>query len=115
MTSKVLMEETPAGAFRGLLPQLRLGISCPWQGSVSRVYFHSYLSRLERISEDSYIPTAQDVLRSRMPTTGINEYCFSVQKTKLRLAPSRGLALGVGSSCGRNKEAGALRGGWMDR
>ncbi|XP_041525597.1 guanine nucleotide-binding protein subunit alpha-15 [Microtus oregoni] len=44
-----------------------------------------YLSRLERISEDSYIPTAQDVLRSRMPTTGINEYCFSVQKTKLRI------------------------------
>ncbi|XP_006513297.1 guanine nucleotide-binding protein subunit alpha-15 isoform X2 [Mus musculus] len=44
-----------------------------------------YLSHLERISEDSYIPTAQDVLRSRMPTTGINEYCFSVKKTKLRI------------------------------
>lgn len=48
------------------------------------VSLHSYLSHLERISEDSYIPTAQDVLRSRMPTTGINEYCFSVKKTKLR-------------------------------
>lgn len=48
------------------------------------VSLHSYLSHLERISEDGYIPTAQDVLRSRMPTTGINEYCFSVQKTKLR-------------------------------
>lgn len=45
---------------------------------------NSYLSHLERIAEDDYIPTAQDVLRSRMPTTGINEYCFSVQKTKLR-------------------------------
>ncbi|XP_015359299.2 guanine nucleotide-binding protein subunit alpha-15, partial [Marmota marmota marmota] len=44
-----------------------------------------YLSHLERITEDGYIPTAQDVLRSRMPTTGINEYCFSVQKTKLRI------------------------------
>ncbi|XP_028640195.1 guanine nucleotide-binding protein subunit alpha-15-like, partial [Grammomys surdaster] len=43
-----------------------------------------YLSHLERIAEDGYVPTAQDVLRSRMPTTGINEYCFSVQKTKLR-------------------------------
>lgn len=44
-----------------------------------------YLSHLERIAEDAYIPTAQDVLRSRMPTTGINEYCFSVQKTNLRI------------------------------
>ncbi|XP_072457799.1 guanine nucleotide-binding protein subunit alpha-15 [Notamacropus eugenii] len=44
-----------------------------------------YLSNLERITEESYIPTAQDVLRSRMPTTGINEYCFSVQKTNLRI------------------------------
>ncbi|XP_025772134.1 guanine nucleotide-binding protein subunit alpha-15 [Puma concolor] len=46
---------------------------------------HSYLSHLERITEEDYIPTAQDVLRSRMPTTGINEYCFSVQKTNLRI------------------------------
>ncbi|XP_078010302.1 guanine nucleotide-binding protein subunit alpha-15 isoform X3 [Phascolarctos cinereus] len=44
-----------------------------------------YLSNLERITEESYIPTAQDVLRTRMPTTGINEYCFSVQKTNLRI------------------------------
>ncbi|XP_055969077.1 guanine nucleotide-binding protein subunit alpha-15 [Sorex fumeus] len=44
-----------------------------------------YLSHLDRISEESYVPTAQDVLRSRMPTTGINEYCFSVQKTNLRI------------------------------
>ncbi|XP_032321893.1 guanine nucleotide-binding protein subunit alpha-15 isoform X3 [Camelus ferus] len=44
-----------------------------------------YLSNLERITEEGYIPTAQDVLRSRMPTTGINEYCFSVQKTNLRI------------------------------
>ncbi|XP_048198011.1 guanine nucleotide-binding protein subunit alpha-15 [Perognathus longimembris pacificus] len=44
-----------------------------------------YLSHLERITEEGYVPTAQDVLRSRMPTTGINEYCFSVQKTNLRI------------------------------
>ncbi|NP_001076184.1 guanine nucleotide-binding protein subunit alpha-15 [Oryctolagus cuniculus] len=44
-----------------------------------------YLSHLERIAEEGYVPTAQDVLRSRMPTTGINEYCFSVQKTNLRI------------------------------
>uniref|UniRef100_A0A673TYQ5 G protein subunit alpha 15 n=1 Tax=Suricata suricatta TaxID=37032 RepID=A0A673TYQ5_SURSU len=44
-----------------------------------------YLSHLERITGEDYVPTAQDVLRSRMPTTGINEYCFSVQKTNLRI------------------------------
>ncbi|XP_040846443.1 guanine nucleotide-binding protein subunit alpha-15 isoform X2 [Ochotona curzoniae] len=44
-----------------------------------------YLSHLERIAEEDYVPTAQDVLRSRLPTTGINEYCFSVNKTNLRI------------------------------
>ncbi|XP_004714446.1 guanine nucleotide-binding protein subunit alpha-15 [Echinops telfairi] len=44
-----------------------------------------YLTHLERIADEGYVPTAQDVLRSRMPTTGINEYCFSVQKTNLRI------------------------------
>ncbi|XP_050790110.1 guanine nucleotide-binding protein subunit alpha-15 [Gopherus flavomarginatus] len=48
----------------------------------SALYF---LSSLERIAEDSYIPTAQDVLRSRMPTTGISEYCFSMQEMILRI------------------------------
>lgn len=62
-------------------PQKRLH---PASSQSHTVSLHSYLSHLERIAEDSYIPTAQDVLRSRMPTTGINEYCFSVKKTKLR-------------------------------
>ncbi|KAM9096724.1 guanine nucleotide-binding protein subunit alpha-15 isoform 1-T1 [Sarcophilus harrisii] len=72
-------------------------IQCLWKdGGIRTCYerrreFHLldsavyYLSNLERITADSYIPTAQDVLRSRMPTTGINEYCFSVQKTNLRI------------------------------
>lgn len=29
--------------------------------------------------EEGYIPTSQDVLRSRMPTTGINEYTQWIQ------------------------------------
>ncbi|XP_075758656.1 guanine nucleotide-binding protein subunit alpha-15 isoform X4 [Pelodiscus sinensis] len=48
----------------------------------SALYF---LSSLERIAEDCYIPTTQDVLRSRMPTTGISEYCFSMQEMILRI------------------------------
>lgn len=44
----------------------------------------SFLSNLDRIAAEGYVPTAQDVLRTRVPTTGINEYCFSMQKVTLR-------------------------------
>ncbi|MEE6487438.1 hypothetical protein FKM82_014899 [Ascaphus truei] len=44
-----------------------------------------YLSNLERISQDGYQPTDEDILRIRIPTTGINEYCFSVEKMNLRI------------------------------
>lgn len=70
------------GGWGGKGTQKRLHLASSSQSHT--VSPNSYLSHLERIAEDDYIPTAQDVLRSRMPTTGINEYCFSVQKTKLR-------------------------------
>uniref|UniRef100_A0A8C6UPA4 Guanine nucleotide-binding protein subunit alpha n=1 Tax=Neogobius melanostomus TaxID=47308 RepID=A0A8C6UPA4_9GOBI len=38
-----------------------------------------YLSDLERISDPNYLPTQQDVLRVRIPTTGIIEYPFDLQ------------------------------------
>ncbi|KAJ1085912.1 hypothetical protein NDU88_006036 [Pleurodeles waltl] len=44
-----------------------------------------YLSNLDRIAEDGYVPTKEDILKIRMPTTGINEYCFCVNKTNLRI------------------------------
>uniref|UniRef100_A0A8D2J5M0 Guanine nucleotide-binding protein subunit alpha n=1 Tax=Varanus komodoensis TaxID=61221 RepID=A0A8D2J5M0_VARKO len=44
-----------------------------------------FLSNLDRITADGYIPSSQDILRTRVPTTGINEYCFSVQKVTLRI------------------------------
>ncbi|XP_042336449.1 guanine nucleotide-binding protein subunit alpha-15 isoform X2 [Sceloporus undulatus] len=44
-----------------------------------------FLSNLERIAADGYVPSAQDILRTRVPTTGINEYCFSIQKVTLRI------------------------------
>ena len=37
----------------------------------------SYLSDLDRISAPEYLPTEQDVLRSRVKTTGIVETHFS--------------------------------------
>ncbi|XP_060089400.1 guanine nucleotide-binding protein subunit alpha-15-like [Heteronotia binoei] len=44
-----------------------------------------FLSNLDRIGAAGYIPSAQDILRTRMPTSGINEYCFLVQKVTLRI------------------------------
>ncbi|XP_072260828.1 guanine nucleotide-binding protein subunit alpha-15 [Pyxicephalus adspersus] len=44
-----------------------------------------YLTNLERITEDGYLPTNEDIVRIRMPTTGINEYCFMVDNVNLRM------------------------------
>ena len=37
----------------------------------------SYLNDLDRISQQNYIPTQQDVLRTRVKTTGIVETHFT--------------------------------------
>lgn len=39
--------------------------------------FRSYLNDLERICEQNYVPTQQDVLRTRVKTTGIVETHFT--------------------------------------
>ncbi|XP_056614123.1 guanine nucleotide-binding protein subunit alpha-11-like isoform X2 [Triplophysa dalaica] len=44
-----------------------------------------FMTNLDRIAGTDYIPTAQDVLRVRFPTTGINDYSFSMQKITLRI------------------------------
>ncbi|XP_053491651.1 guanine nucleotide-binding protein subunit alpha-11-like isoform X1 [Ictalurus furcatus] len=44
-----------------------------------------FMMNLERIAAHDYIPTAQDVLRVRFPTTGINDYSFVVEKITLRI------------------------------
>lgn len=38
----------------------------------------SYLSDLARIEKDDYLPSEQDILRARQPTTGILEYPFNL-------------------------------------
>uniref|UniRef100_A0A8C1IMH5 Guanine nucleotide-binding protein subunit alpha n=2 Tax=Cyprinus carpio TaxID=7962 RepID=A0A8C1IMH5_CYPCA len=45
----------------------------------------NYLSDLDRIAEPSYLPTQQDVLRVRIPTTGIIEYPFDLQSIIFRM------------------------------
>lgn len=39
---------------------------------------HSYLEDMARIEAPEYLPTEQDILRARQPTTGIIEYPFDL-------------------------------------
>ncbi|XP_072310820.1 guanine nucleotide-binding protein G(q) subunit alpha-like [Eucyclogobius newberryi] len=44
-----------------------------------------YLNNLDRIGDPAYVPSQQDVLRVRVPTTGIIEYVFDVEKVVFRM------------------------------
>ncbi|KAK7933819.1 hypothetical protein WMY93_004715 [Mugilogobius chulae] len=44
-----------------------------------------YLTDLERISQSSYLPDLQDILRVRVPTTGIIEYPFDMENVIFRM------------------------------
>lgn len=44
----------------------------------------SYLEALDRIAAPDYLPTQQDILRVRVPTTGIIEYPFDLQEIRFR-------------------------------
>jgi len=42
------------------------------------IFSRSYISDLQRIEAPDYLPTEQDILRARAPTTGIIEYPFDL-------------------------------------
>ena len=42
--------------------------------------YKSYFDALDRIYVQNYVPTIDDVLRVRIPTTGIMEYNFQMRK-----------------------------------
>lgn len=44
-----------------------------------------FFDNIERIAKPDYLPTEQDLLRSRAKTTGIVEICFTVQNTNFRV------------------------------
>ncbi|XP_041666910.1 guanine nucleotide-binding protein G(q) subunit alpha-like isoform X2 [Cheilinus undulatus] len=44
-----------------------------------------YLNDLDRIADTAYLPTQQDVLRVRVPTTGIIEYPFDLENVVFRM------------------------------
>jgi hypothetical protein len=48
----------------------------------------SYLMEIDRVAAINYLPTEQDILRVRVPTTGIIEYPFDLEEIRFRLAKS---------------------------
>jgi len=44
-----------------------------------------YLSEIDRIATPDYLPTEQDILRVRVPTTGIIEYPFDLEEIRFRM------------------------------
>jgi len=49
---------------------------------------YSYLKDLDRVAQPAYLPTEQDILRVRVPTTGIIEYPFDLEEIRFRYIPS---------------------------
>ncbi|EEB12140.1 guanine nucleotide-binding protein G(q), subunit alpha, putative, partial [Pediculus humanus corporis] len=48
-----------------------------------------YLDDLNRIESSDFLPTEQDILRARVPTTGILEYPFDLDSTTFRYYKSK--------------------------
>lgn len=55
------------------------------------MYISSYLSDIDRVTAEGYVPTQQDVLRVRVPTTGIIEYPFDLENVIFRYPLAPGL------------------------
>lgn len=49
-----------------------------------KLYHCSYLSEIDRVAAHNYLPTEQDILRVRVPTTGIIEYPFDLDEIRFR-------------------------------
>jgi len=49
---------------------------------------YSYLKDLDRVAQPAYLPTEQDILRVRVPTTGIIEYPFDLEEIRFRYIQS---------------------------
>jgi len=44
-----------------------------------------FLSHLDRINQQEYLPSEQDILRCRVPTSGVSEYSFDIQRHHFRI------------------------------
>ena len=52
--------------------------------NVYMVLPHSYLSALDRLGDPNYVPSEQDVLRTRVKTTGIVETFFAYKNLNFK-------------------------------
>lgn len=91
------------------------------QPKVFRCASCSYLSDVDRIATPGYLPTQQDVLRVRVPTTGIIEYPFDLENIIFRYWRCIHVTAELGEGwCGLGKDEfwvalagpGAWLGGW---
>lgn len=48
-------------------------------------YFISYLTNIDRIAAEGYVPNEQDILRARATTTGVYETEFDVSGAHFRM------------------------------
>jgi len=55
-----------------------------YQSNPICVCFCSYLDNIDQIAKPDYLPTLQDILRVRVPTTGIIEYPFDLDSIIFR-------------------------------
>lgn len=55
--------------------------------------FFSFFANVERISQPSYIPTVEDIIQTRIKTTGVHEISFNINKTVFKFAHFRILNL----------------------
>lgn len=46
--------------------------------------YSSYLNEIDRVADSNYLPNEQDILRVRVPTTGIIEYPFDLEEIRFR-------------------------------
>ena len=51
---------------------------------ITFVHETSYLMEIDRVAAPNYLPTEQDILRVRVPTTGIIEYPFDLEEIRFR-------------------------------
>jgi guanine nucleotide-binding protein G(i) subunit alpha len=81
-----IMPRDVADAVRGLWRdpgvQAAVGRSREFQLNDSAIY---YFNAIDRMSDGRYMPTDQDILRSRVKTTGITETTFKVGELTYRL------------------------------
>ena len=81
-------ELTALSVFWELQSNQRLVISMDGIELINIFFIYSYLTDIDRIKQHDYLPTQQDILRVRVPTTGIIEYPFDLEEIRFRYVKS---------------------------